>query len=346
MNTRHPSLLLQLWLTGLLLLLPGLSLHAQQGVAVTLTEVRQQTFSQQLHASGTLRAWQSTDLRTQVSGRIVALHLPEGEWVEQGQLLVQLDDREARARLQQAEIHLREAERQLQRFNQLHQNQSISRDQLDAQQANVENARAQLLANQAEVERYRILAPFSGFLGQHQATPGMLLDSGSLITTLDDTRQMRIDFALSERHLPLLHTGLELQARSSSWPEQAFKGQVSFIGTRIDPTTRNLPLQARLDNSAGLLRPGMLVTLTLETASRQALVVPTRSLTFRGQEKAVFVVNEQGIAQRRIVEVGATRGEQAEILSGLKAGEQVVDQGVVKLRDGLRVRAAAPDEQV
>lgn len=329
-----PALLLGLFVT---------SVPARE-LTVTLTEARTQTISQSLYASGTLRAWQSTDLRTQVSGRVVVLNLQEGSWVEQGQLLIQLDDREPRSRLQQAQVSLREARRQLERFQQLQQSQSISQDQLDAQQATVDATQAQLVALQAEVERYRITAPFSGFLGEHNITHGMLLDSGSMITTLDDLSQMRVDFALAERHLSQLQPGLPLQASTPAWDEQTFHGELKSIGTRIDPTTRNLSLRGQLANPQQQLRPGMLVSLTLQTRSRDALLVPTRSLTFSGQEKAVFVVNAQGIAQRRVVEVGATQADWAEILSGLEAGEQVVDQGVVKVRDGARVRESGTDD--
>ena len=329
-----PALLLGLFVT---------SVPARE-LTVTLTEARTQTISQSLYASGTLRAWQSTDLRTQVSGRVVVLNLQEGSWVEQGQLLIQLDDREPRSRLQQAQVSLREARRQLERFQQLQQSQSISQDQLDAQQATVDTTQAQLVALQAEVERYRITAPFSGFLGEHNITRGMLLDSGSMITTLDDLSQIRVDFALAERHLSQLQPGLPLQASTPAWDEQTFHGELKSIGTRIDPTTRNLSLRGQLANPQQQLRPGMLVSLTLQTRSRDALLVPTRSLTFSGQEKAVFVVNAQGIAQRRVVEVGATQADWAEILSGLEAGEQVVDQGVVKVRDGARVRESGTDD--
>lgn len=335
---------IRLLLPALLLLLCSPLLQAAS-TAVTLAEVRQDQFAQQLYASGTLRAWQSTDLRPQVSGRITRLALEEGAWVEKGALLLQLDDREARSRFLQNEINLREAERQLNRFQRLRSTQAISQDQLEAQAAQVDILRAQLLFAQAELERYRITAPFSGYLGQHQLTEGMLLDSGSLITTLDDLRHMQVDFTLSERHLNHLRTGLALKAASLAWPDHSFPGEISGLGTRIDPVTRNISLRGKLDNSGGLLRPGMLVSLTLETARRQALIVPARSLTFSGREKAVFVVSTDGVAKRRVVEVGATRAEWAEILSGLEVGEQVIDQGVVRVRDGMQVQPLLPDEQ-
>jgi len=319
-------------------------LMAQEApVTVTLTKAHKQKISQYLYASGTLRAWQATDLRTQVSGRVVSLKLQENGWVEQGQLLILLDDREPRSRLRQAEVSLREAQRLLERYQRLQKNQSISQDQLETQQAVADTAQAELLALQAEVERYRITAPFSGYLGEHNITTGMLLDSGSLITTLDDLSQLRVDFSLAERHLSLLKPGLPLQATTPAWEDQLFEGVLHSIGTRIDPVTRNLSLQGRLTNPQQQLRPGMLINLTLQARSREALLIPARSLTYDGQEKAVFVVNEKGIAQRRTVEVGATQAEWVEILSGLEAGEQLVDQGVVKVRNGIQVRTLKPD---
>ena len=311
---------------------------AENPTGVTLTQAQSTQLSQTLFSTGSLAAWRSTELRTQAQGRITELHLEDGARVQAGQLLVQLDDREVQARLRQAQVSLDEARRQLARFQQLSQTQAISRDQLEAQQAKVETAEAQVLSAQAELDRYRIVAPFDGVLGEHDATLGMLVDAGARLTTLDDLSRLRIDFTLAERHLSLLRPGLSIQALSLAWPDHTFEGELVSLGTRVDPVTRNLPLRGQLDNPDGLLRPGMLVNLQLQTLAREAIVVPARSLTYSGNEKAVFVVNAEGRAQRRLVETGLSRAEMVEITSGLEAGETVVDQGVVRVRDGMRVR--------
>lgn len=333
--------------TAVALLLSFLALHTAyaQGPAVTLFSVEETEMSHRLYATGTLQSRYSTELRTQVTGRITELNMEDGAYVEQGELLVRLDDREPQARLLQAEVDLREAQRQLARFQRLEASQSISQDQLDQQQARVDNVQAQILAAQAEVERYRILAPFSGFLGEQDLTPGMLLDSGQVLTTLDDLSQMRVNFSLAERHLSLLASGQRIQAEVLAWPEQSFQGEVVSLGTRIDPVTRNLPVRGRLDNPDQLLRPGMLATLTLETTPRPTLLVPSRSLTYDGSEKAVFLIDSEGQAQRRLVETGTPRAEYIEITAGLEAGDQVVDEGVVKVREGIRVRVIEAESQ-
>lgn len=329
-----------LFLLGLWVLQPAYA----RGPAVTLASVEEAQLSQRFYATGTLEAQHATELRTQVSGRVTQLNMQDGTYVEAGQLLLKLDDREPQARLMQAEVNLREAQRQLQRYQRLQASQSISQDQLDQQQASVDTAEAQLLAARAEVERYSITAPFSGFLGEQKLTPGMLLDSGQVLTTLDDLSQMRVHFSLAEKHLSLLATGQKIQARVLAWPEQDFQGEVVSLGTRIDPVTRNLPVRGRLNNPDLLLRPGMLATLTLETTPRQSLLVPARSLTYDGDEKAVFMVNAEGEVTRRLVEIGITRARQIEIISGLEAGDQVVDQGVVKVREGMTVRVVSQQD--
>ncbi|WP_177203509.1 efflux RND transporter periplasmic adaptor subunit [Marinospirillum celere] len=309
-----------------------------RGVAVTLAEVEAMTISERLYATGSLQARYSSEIRTQVSGRITQLNLEDGQFVEAGDLLVQLDDREPQARLMQAEVNLREAQRQLDRYQRLVATQSISQDQLDAQQASVDTARAQLQALHAEIEHYAIKAPYSGFLGEHDLTPGMLLDAGQTLTTLDDLSQMRVDFSLSERHLSRVAPGQQLLAKVAAWPDQEFRGELTFLGTRIDSSTRNLQIRGRINNPDQKLRPGMLATLTLETAPRMTLMVPARSLSYEGSNKFVFMVNADKQVVRRPVEVGLTRATQIEILSGLKAGDQIIDQGVVKVREGTAVR--------
>lgn len=309
-----------------------------RGVAVTLAEVEALPISERLYATGNLEAGSSTEIRAQVSGRIVELNMKTGQQVEAGELLVQLDDREPQARLLQAEVSLREAQRQLQRYQRLAATQSIPQDQLDAQQASVDNAQAQLQALQAEVERYAIRAPFSGFLGEQDLTPGMLLDAGQTLTTLDDLSQMQIRFSLAERHLSKIAQGQNLTAQVHAWPDQDFQGELVSIGTRIHASTRNLQLRGRIDNPDLKLRPGMLASLTLELEPRMTLMVPARSLSYEGRNKYVFQVNQDNQVVRRAVEIGLTRARQIEIISGLNPGDQVIDQGVVKVREGTQVR--------
>lgn len=321
-------------LLGLLVLHPA---YAREP-AVTLASVQETQLSQRLYATGTLEARRSTKIRTQVAGRIMETKLQDGAYVETGDLLVQLDDREVRARLLQAQVTLREAQRQLERYQRLQVSQSISQDQLDAQQAAVDTAEAQMLAMQAELERYRILAPFSGHLGEQELTTGMLLDAGQTLTTLDDLSRMRIDFSLAEKHLSLLAQGQAITAQVAAWPDQDFQGELVSLGTRIDPVTRNLPVRGLLENPEGKLRPGMLASLTLYSDPRTALMVPARSLTYSAQEKAVFMLDSEGKVTRKVVEIGSTHAEQIEITQGLQAGDRVIDQGVVKLREGMQVR--------
>ncbi len=315
-----------------------------QGVAVTLAQAETTYLSEHLYATGRLEARNSTEIRTQVTGRVVEHHLEDGALVQAGQLLVQLDDREPQARLLQAQVTLREAERQLLRDQQLKARQVISADQLAQQQAAVDNAQAQVLAAQAEVDRYRLVAPFSGMLGNQDLTTGMLLDSGQTLTTLDDLSQMRVEFALAERHLSRAQPGQTLKARVSAWPDQEFTGELSTLATRLDPNTLNLQARGLIANPDLQLRPGMLASITLQTSPRLTLMVPARSLSYSGSEKFVFIVDENQQVSRQPVEIGLTRARAIEITSGLSPGDQVIDQGVVKVREGMRVRVVATKE--
>ncbi|WP_162299760.1 efflux RND transporter periplasmic adaptor subunit [Marinospirillum perlucidum] len=326
------------YLALLILLLASQGLQASgREVSVTLTQVTRQVISEQLYATAGLEAGQSQQLRSQASGRITRITHQSGDFIEAGALLIQLDDRLARANHEEARVQLQEDQRLLQRYQRLHASQSLSQDQLDSQIAAVAIAKARFQAAATQLEDYQIRAPFSGFLGQFDWTSGMLIDAGQELTTLDDLSSMQVDFALAEKHLAQVAPGQTITARVPAWPEEEFAGQVISVATRLDPQTRQLAVRARINNPEQRLRPGMLANLTLATQPRQALMIPARSLTYSADEKAVYLRDDEGLARRQTVETGLIRSEQLEITAGLEAGQWIVDQGVVKVREGVRL---------
>ncbi|WP_416886448.1 efflux RND transporter periplasmic adaptor subunit [Marinospirillum sp.] len=313
-------------------------------VAVTLTQPEVRAIHQPLFASGRLQALHSLELKAEVSALVLAHQLEDGAEVEAGQLLVQLDDRRLQAQQRQVQANLNEATQQLARFERLIQTQAITQEQLSSQQARVESLLAEQQALSAERERYRILAPFSGHLGEQDLVVGQLVDNGARLTTLDQLDPLRVDFTLAEQHLAHLYPGQSLQVQVAAWPETNFSGAIHSIGTRIDPTTGQLQIRGRLANPDLQLRPGMFAQIQLQIRPREALTVPVSSLSYNGPEVAVFVMDASQQVRRRLIEVGRVTADWAEVLSGLNADEQIIHQGVVKVRDGMFVRPVMAPE--
>jgi len=183
-----------------------------------------------------------------------------------------------------------------------------------------------------------IRAPFAGRVGLRRVSPGSYVTPNTVITTLDDTDVMKLDFDVPETALSRLGHGLPVVAHSAAWPDEAFEGQVDTIDTRVDPVSRTVTVRALLDNASGRLRPGMFLTATLLRQDVTALVVPEQALVPEQSTQYVLVVGAGGVVEKRRVETGRRRPGQVEIRSGLAAGEVVIAEGTQKATAGEPVR--------
>ena len=154
---------------------------------------------------------------------------------------------------------------------------------------------------------------------------------------------IKLDFALPEVHLGVVHPGLSLTAASAAFPGRSFAATVRTVGSRVNPVTRAVPVRAHIDNSDALLRPGVLMTVKLTTASRDALIVPETALLQRGMETFVYAVTD-GRAAMTTIDLGIRRDGWAEARTGIAPGQEVVVEGVMNVRDGGPVRRAEPVE--
>jgi membrane fusion protein (multidrug efflux system) len=201
---------------------------------------------------------------------------------------------------------------------------------LSANQARVAGARSQL-------NDTIIRAPFAGRVGLRNISIGSYVSPGTVITTLDDTSVIKLDFSVPEVFLAALQEGLAISARTSAYPEVEFKGKVSSIDSRLDPVSRAIVVRARIDNKDGRLKPGMFMTVKLMRADSAALMLPEEALVPEGNKKFVFVVRD-GKAMRTEIETGRRRPGEVEVTAGLAEGDVIVTEGTQKVRDGAPVK--------
>ena len=303
-----------------------------QAVHVTLPQL--QTVRDRIEAVGSLRSRDEVVITSEVNGRIVALGFNTGQSVTKGQRLVQLDDRQALADLAVAEARLADAQRQLRRAQQLRSSNSISQAQVDELRTAVDVAEAERQAARVRADNHRIDAPFDGVVGLRDLSPGAYIESGDPLTTLDDTREMELTFAVPERFLGQLQPGQPIESVSSSWPGQVFSGELAELDTRIDPLSRTLKVKALIDNREGQLRPGQFMSVRLTLREREALVVPEQAVLLQGDERYVFVAKEDNSAERRSVELGSREPGKVEILSGIEVDDRVVITAQDRLSSG------------
>lgn len=303
---------------------------ARSAVPVTVWEIQPQTFQSRVNALGTLRAWESVTITSSVSEIVVKLHFDDGEFVEQGTLLVNLQQEEERYGLAQQEDVLAEQEREVARLENLARSNQVAQTELDQRRTLVAIAHNRIAQEKAHIEDRNITAPFTGVLGLRQISPGALVVPGQVITTLDDVSRMRLDFTVPARFLRFLEPGQTIEAKSVAYVE-SFTGVLAAVDSRVDPVNRSITARASFDNANGLLKPGLLMKVVVLGAERQTLMIPEESLVSRAADHFVWRVNGDQ-ATRVAIDLGDRRPGWVEVVSGLTAGDRIVKDGVSRLR--------------
>jgi membrane fusion protein (multidrug efflux system) len=307
-------------------------------VAVATEEV----FGDRLEAIGTLSANESVTVTSKVQGIVRTLNFDDGQSVARGDEIAVIDPGEQDAKLDVELANLEEQRKTLERTSGLARSNTTSQAKLDEQTAAVKKAQANVAAARARVREYRIAAPFGGILGTRKVSPGALVTPGAVITTLDDTSVVKLDFAVPETFIAALKPGLDIEAQSAAYPGELFKGQVAAIDSRVNPVTRSVSIRAQVPNPDGRLRPGMLMVVALIKDRRRSLMIPEQALLPQGTQQFVFLIGEDNKAVRTEITIGRRRPGLVEVLSGLKAGDRVVTEGSMDLRPGATVEILTP----
>ncbi len=302
--------------------------------AVIAVKVGTAPFADPVEALGTLKARESVSITANVTETVSAIHFADNQRVAAGDLLVELTNAEERALIVEGRARVAEAERQYDRVKSLAGQRSAAESLLDERLRDLETARATLVVYEARLADRVITAPFAGVLGLRNISVGALVEPGDLITTLDDSSTLRLDFAVPSIFLGSLKPGLAVEARADEFPDQVFTGRVTGVDSRIDPISRSFLVRAVLPNPEGRLKPGLLMKVQLLRNPRQALVVRESALLGQGRDHFVIRVGADERAERVQVAIGTRRPGETEIVSGLAAGDRVVTQGADKVRPG------------
>lgn len=323
--------------TTLLTVVLALALPAAADPGVVVAEAKVLRFPVTIEALGTANANESVEIRPQIAERITAIRFDEGQQVESGQDLVALEDTQARAAVASARATLVESEGQLRRARRLMETRAISAAELEQRTARRDADRAALDMAEARLADTLVRAPFAGRLGLRRVSLGSLVTPETVITTLDDTDPIKLDFDVPETAFAQLAEGLPVTARSAAWPDLVFRGEVASIDTRIDPVSRTVTVRALVPNEEGRLRPGMFLTVTVLREEVSALLIPEQAIVPEQSRQFVLVVGEDALVERRQVRTGRRRPGQVEVVSGLTEGEIVIAEGTQKARPGSRV---------
>lgn len=309
----------------------------EQAVPVAIQTAEMSEFRDTIEALGTAMANETVEITAQTQDVVDKIYFESGDLVEEGQLLAELNARKEMARVQQLKFSLDEAERQLNRINELHRGKAASQQQFDEQQVRVNGLKTDLEVAKTTLREMKIHAPFTGRVGIREISAGSLVSPGDVFTTLDDIKPIKIDFSVPERYFASIAVDQEIITRSRAYPGEQFIGRISSIDSRVDPVTRSVRVRAKISNDDERLRPGMLLQVTLLRSIDDALLLPEKALIPIQNRQYVYVLTPDNRARQKEVTIGRRKPGIVEITSGIKPGDKVIIEGIVRLRDGVPV---------
>jgi len=306
---------------------------------VELAPVTVGRMTEMLHAVGTLEANESVIIRPEIPGLIKRVLFTEGQAVEKGAVLIELDDTELQALVAQAVAELKMARLTRDRMKQLEtsQNRFVSQQEIDQSISNLSTAEANHSLYLTRLAKTRIHAPFSGYVGIRRISPGDYVQAGQDLVNLEDLRKLKIDFKIPETYLNRLSIGQQVQIRSDAAPREAFTGKVYVLDPRVDSSSRSVRVRATVPNTAAKLRPGLFAEVDLVLGQNErALLIPEEAIILRRDKTFVYRVQDQ-TARWTEIDVGTRERGMVQVLTGLKEQDQVVKVGHHKLKDGAAV---------
>ena len=322
---------------------------------VTASKVDTAAWEATLSAVGSLEAAQGVTVTAELSGKVTQIAFEPGALVSAGQLLLQQDISEEKARLRAADSKALLAKKNLERAQALHRQNVIPNADLDESKARFEQAAAEGANIRAIIEKKTIRAPFSGRLGIRLVNLGEVLEAGQGIVSLQALDPIFVNFQLPQHELTKLKQGLVVRAAVDRPDGNTVEGTITALNPEIDRSTRSIRVQATFDNANERLRPGMYVSVAVILPDESpVLTIPATAVVHAPYGDSVFVIESQNDAadpnqqslRQQFVQLGEMRGDYIAVQRGLEAGQTIVSTGVFKLRNGQSVvvdNALAPD---
>ncbi|HKF04952.1 MAG TPA: efflux RND transporter periplasmic adaptor subunit [Candidatus Sulfotelmatobacter sp.] len=311
--------------------------------AVTTVTAKKEVWPSTFSVIGTAAAIQGVTVSADLPGTIDKIHFESGEWVKEGQILVELDTRQERAQLANLEAQRDLAGINYGRAQELVKSGVIAKQEYDNAAAQQKATEAQVGDIKAAIARKTIRASFSGVLGIRQVSLGQYLAAGQAIVSLQTLSPIYVNFGVPQQDTGKIVPGHVLKITNSDLPGMSFVGRITALDSVISEQTRNIQVQAIVTNKDNKLRPGMFVQVELPMgAARDVIPLPASAINYAPYGDSVYVVtnmtDQKGRAYRgvkqQVVKIDGSRGDQVGVISGLNPGDEVVSSGVFKLRNG------------
>jgi membrane fusion protein (multidrug efflux system) len=314
---------------------------------VTSAAVQKGDWQPTLTAVGSINPVQGAMISAELPGTVSEINFQSGTLVKKGDILLKLDASAEQAQLRAAEAEAELAKADFERARDLAARKVISPAELDAASAKYGQRKAVVENIQSLIAKKEIRAPFDGAAGIRTVNPGEMVTVGRALVTLQALDQVFFDFALPQQQLAEVKPDLSVKVTTDVFPDREFEGKLTAINSAVDPVTRNVSLQATLENADHMLRPGMFGRVkVLLPANKPTLFIPAMAVSYAPYGNSVFLVEKKHddktgkdslVLRQQFIRTGETRGDFVAIIDGLKEGDSVVSTGVFKLRNGMDV---------
>ena len=326
---------------------------------VSSATVKEEDWAPTLSAVGSLSAVQGAIIAAELGGVVSEIKFENGGVAKKGDVIMKLDASQEEALLRSSEAEAELARQDLERTRGLASEKVVSKAELDAAESKFNRLNAVVDQMRSTIRKKTLVAPFDGQLGIRQVNVGQMINAGQQVVPLTSLDRLFADFALPQQYLGQLKPGLEVHVTTDALPGRVFGGKLTAINSMVDSSTRNITLQATLENPDHALRPGMFAKAEVTLPEKhKTLVVPGSAISYAPFGDSVFVIDKQKdektgkesqVIRQQFVRVGEARGDFVAITQGLKAGQVVVGTGVFKLRNGMTVTInndLAPNPQI
>ena len=314
---------------------------------VSSATVKEEDWAPTLSAVGSLSAVQGAIIAAELGGVVSEIKFENGGVAKKGDVIMKLDASQEEALLRSSEAEAELARQDLERTRGLASEKVVSKAELDAAESKFNRLNAVVDQMRSTIRKKTLVAPFDGQLGIRQVNVGQMINAGQQVVPLTSLDALFADFALPQQYLGQLKPGLEVHVTTDALPGRVFGGKLTAINSMVDSSTRNITLQATLENPDHALRPGMFAKAEVTLPEKhKTLVIPGSAISYAPFGDSVFVIDKQKdektgkesqVIRQQFVRVGEARGDFVAITQGLKAGEVVVGTGVFKLRNGMTV---------
>ena len=287
-------------------------------------------------AIGTVKAAQDIIVASEVSGTVENIAVENGQVVKQGDILLNIRHQDILANLQRDQAILAQKELYHQRLQKLIKKNAISQEAVSQSLSDYQQAQATVKADQAQLDKYVIKAPFAGTIGIWQADIGQLVQPGDALVSLTALIPSYVDFMLPAKALDTVKVGDSIEFTTSSYPNRSWQGKIVALDPQLDNSTRSVKLRALMENADRKLVPRLYGQVTVVKSIAPQLSIPQEAVTYDPEGASVYILTKNTVNPRHI-KLGEHQGENVIIESGLKPGDEIVTAGMMKLFPGMQV---------